>query len=69
MHVRRPAGGWELLQIAPEVFCARTPLANWYLLRDGRDKVVGGVDIAALEEWIAGVPLREVPQELRYTGS
>ena len=37
MHVRRPSGGWELLQIAPDVFCARTPLANWYLLRDGRD--------------------------------
>lgn len=32
----------------------------------GRDKVVGQTDVSALEEWVKAVPVREVPQELRY---
>jgi 5'-nucleotidase len=36
-------------------------------LAKARDKVVGGTDIAALEAWIKAVPVREIPQELRYT--
>jgi 5'-nucleotidase len=35
-------------------------------LANGRDKVVGQTDVSALEEWIKAVPVREVPQELRY---
>jgi 5'-nucleotidase len=38
-------------------------------LAKARDKVVGGTDIAALEAWIKAAPVREIPQELRYTGS
>lgn len=33
----------------------------------GRDLVIGGTDIDALESWIAGVPVRTVPQETRMT--
>jgi glyoxylase-like metal-dependent hydrolase (beta-lactamase superfamily II) len=29
--------GRQLSEIAPDVFCVSTPLANWYLLRAGRD--------------------------------
>jgi 5'-nucleotidase len=36
-------------------------------LAKARDKVVGGTDIAALEAWIKAVPVRDIPQELRYT--
>jgi 5'-nucleotidase len=36
-------------------------------LAKARDKVVGSTDIAALEAWIKAVPMREIPQELRYT--
>jgi glyoxylase-like metal-dependent hydrolase (beta-lactamase superfamily II) len=34
---RTARGGRELSEVAPDVFCVRTPLANWYLLRAGRD--------------------------------
>ena len=40
---------------------------SFTLLIQGRDRVVGGVDVVALEEWIAGAAVREIPQELRYT--
>lgn len=36
-------------------------------LAKGRDKVVGQTDVSALEDWIKAAPVREVPQELRYT--
>jgi 5'-nucleotidase len=38
-------------------------------LKDGRDKVVGQSDVSALEDWVRGVAVREIPQELRYIGS
>jgi 5'-nucleotidase len=40
---------------------------TYTVLAKARDKVVGGTDIAALEAWIKAVPVREIPQELRYT--
>ncbi|MEO6388184.1 MAG: bifunctional metallophosphatase/5'-nucleotidase [Croceibacterium sp.] len=38
------------------------------VLAKARDKVVGQTDVSALEEWIRAVPVREIPQELRYMG-
>ena len=37
-------------------------------LKNGRDKVIGQSDVSALEDWVKAVALRDVPQELRYTG-
>ncbi|MEO6042139.1 MAG: bifunctional metallophosphatase/5'-nucleotidase [Croceibacterium sp.] len=39
------------------------------VLAKARDKVVGQTDVSALEEWIKAVPVRQIPQELRYVGS
>lgn len=35
--VRSSRGGSEISEVVPDVFCVRTSLANWYLLRSGRD--------------------------------
>lgn len=40
---------------------------SFTVLTTGRDKVTGPIDVTALEEWIAAVPVRAVPKELRYT--
>lgn len=38
-------------------------------LVNGRDKVIGMADVAALEAWVGGDTVRTIPGELRYTGN
>jgi 5'-nucleotidase len=35
---------------------------NFTVFRQGRNKTVGGIDLDAMEAWIAGVPRRELPE-------
>jgi len=39
------------------------------LFAQARDKVIGESDIAALEGWVAGVPVRTVPEDARVSGN
>lgn len=41
---------------------------SFLLFQEAPEKVIGVDDLAALEAWIAAVPLREVPQEARVRG-
>ena len=42
---------------------------SFTLLAQGREKVIGVADVAALEAWVGGNSVRRIPEELRYPGS